>query len=136
MLICIDSCVFIRRFQRNDSTLASLFTLINPNLRVVIPRLVALEVTRNLTTQQQAQFYRLFQIYPLTSIIDEPVPLALVHKYIQLNLPAKADAFIGAFAEWQKVNYLISDNRHFLRLQATAFQVVSANDFVSRVNKS
>ncbi len=42
------------------------------------------------------------------------MPTALVTKYVTLGLPQKADAVIGAFAEWQGVKYLISDNRHFL----------------------
>jgi hypothetical protein len=48
-------------------------------------------------------------------------------------LPEKADAFIGAFAEWMQVRYLVSDNRHFLRdLQTDAFDVSNAARFVER----
>jgi hypothetical protein len=133
MLICIDSCLFIRRFQKNDPILIQLFTLIGTNLQVTIPRLVAKEVIRNLTVEQTNRFYHLFQVYPITSIIDEPVPRQFIDKYIDLGLPAKADAFIGAFAEWQQVDYLISANRHFLGLRATTFQVLSAHDFLLKL---
>jgi len=57
----------------------------------------------------------------------------LVDKYIRLGLPEKADAFVGAFAEWMEVRYLISENRHFLRdLRTSAFEVLSAEEFVGR----
>ena len=66
-------------------------------------------------------------------IIDEPVPRTLVTKYVSLGLPAKADAFIGAFSEWMQARYLISDNRHFLRdLRTDAFDVLDASEFISR----
>jgi hypothetical protein len=55
----------------------------------------------------------------------------LVDKYVTLGLPEKADAFIGAFAEWMAVNYLISDNRHFLReLQTDAFTILPPAEFI------
>jgi hypothetical protein len=73
----------------------------------------------------------LFQNYSFAQIIDEPVPVALVQKYVNLGLPAKADAFIGAFAEWMNVNYLISENRHFLRqVQANAFKILNTDEFI------
>lgn len=66
-------------------------------------------------------------------IVDRPVPDDLVKKYAALGLPAKADAFIGAFAEWQQVNHLRSDNRHFLRqLQTPVFTVLSPERFSAR----
>jgi hypothetical protein len=56
-----------------------------------------------------------------------------VTQYTQLGLPAKADAFIGAFTEWMEAEYLISDNRHFLRdLHTDAFEVLDATDFIAR----
>ena len=71
-------------------------------------------------------------LYNFAQIIDEPVlPSAFVDKYINLGLPAKADAFIGTFAEWMAVSYLISENRHFLHdLKTDAFKVLSATEFV------
>ena len=106
--------------------------MIDSELNLVIPRLVAQEVTRNLITSEQVrQFYRLFQNYDFARIIDEPVPPALVEKYVNLGLPGKADAFIGAFAEWKNVGYLISENRHFLReLRTNAFRVLDATEFL------
>jgi hypothetical protein len=91
-------------------------------------------VTRNLATPQQvSHFYRLFRAHSFAFIVDEPVPRSLVDKYVERGLPEKADALIGAFAEWMQVRYLVSDNRHFLRdLQTEAYSVLNATEFVER----
>ena len=66
-------------------------------------------------------------------VIDEPVPAVLVAKYVDLGLPEKADALIGAFVEWQGAGVLISDNRHFLSdLAGAASEVVRPDEFIRR----
>ncbi len=133
MHICIDSSVFIRGIKTRDATIAAIFSLTGVELMLSTPRLVANEVTRNLISPQETRlFYQLFN-HPKSIITGEPVPMALVEKYIRLGLPAKADAFIGAFAEWKGVAYLLSDNRHFLRqLRSPAFSVLSPDEFMLR----
>lgn len=50
---------------------------------LVLPRLVAQEVQRNLVSPQQVrQFYRIFQYPDIAVIVDEPVPRELVNRYI------------------------------------------------------
>ena len=120
MRICIDSCVFIRGLRTQNAVIAAVLDLIGPSLFLSVSRLVALEVTRNLTTTEQgSSFYRLFADYTFARIVDDPIPAELVEKYSRLGLPAKADAVIGAFAEWQQLDFLLSDNRHFLRQFST-----------------
>ena len=138
MRICIDSCVFIHALQQSDSAAVRLLELLSDELTLVIPRLVVQEVTRNLASREQVRrFYHLFHNCTFAFIVDEPVPETLVARYINLGLPAKADAFIGAFGEWMQVRYLISDNRHFLRkLQTNAFAVLDADAFISRLEAS
>ena len=134
MRICIDSSVLIPALRRSDPVAVRLIRSIGPELTLLTPRLVAQEVTRNLYVPDQVRrFYRLFKRRGFAFIIDEPIPPELVNKYVALGLPEKADAFIGAFAEWMDVRYLISDNRHFLReLETDAFVVLDAAEFVSR----
>ena len=133
MRICIDSCVIIGGLQHTDPSAAQLLELVGPGLTLLIPRLISQEVTRNLRTPEQVRlFYRLFRRRDFAFIVDEPVPRALVDKYIGMGLPEKADAYIGAFSEWMQVQYLVSDNRHFLRdLRADAFQVLDGAGFVA-----
>ena len=134
MRICIDSYVFINALEQADPAAAQLLELISPRLVLVIPRLVGQEVTRNLTTPQQVRlFYQLFRDRDFAFVVDEPVPRTLVDKYTHLGLPEKADAFIGAFAEWMQVRYLISDDRHFLYdLQTDTFAVLRPAEFTAR----
>ncbi len=130
MRICIDSNQFIFGISGTDPASENLMLLL-PNLDVVIPRLVIKEVIRNLDDIQTKLLYALLGKAPHVKIIDEPVPLTLVKKYIDSGLPEKADAFIGAFAEWQGVKYLISDNRHFLsEIVGAAFEVLRPEAFI------
>ena len=133
MRICIDSSVLIPAVPDTDPAATMILKVLGPGLSLVIPRLVAQEVNRNLTTPRQLRlFYRLFSVYGNAVIIDQPVPHDLVNKYIELGLPEKADAFIGAFVDWLHIPYLISANRHFLRnLQLDAFRVLDASEFLA-----
>ena len=132
MRICIDSSVLIPGLQESDPEAVRILNLIGPDLVLLVPRLIAQEVTRNLRTPEQVRgFYHLFQQYDFAFIIDEPVPRDLVDLYSERGLPAKADAFIGAFVEWMEVKYLISDNRHFLReMKDSSFIVLTPTDFL------
>ncbi|HID63282.1 MAG TPA: hypothetical protein EYP49_11165 [Anaerolineae bacterium] len=132
MRICIDSNQFVFGIAGSDPASETLMMLL-PYLDVVLPRLVIKEVARNLNDEQVQALYTLFNKAPRVTIIDEPVPAALVTKYVALGLPEKADAVIGAFAEWQGVKYLISDNRHFVaELHSDAFEVLSPDEFLQR----
>ena len=128
MRICIDSCVLIPAVRNTDPNAAWILRALGPGLSLVIPRLVAQEVNRNLTTTRHLRhFYRLFSVHGNAVIIDEPVLRELVMKYIELGIPEKADAFFEAYIDWLQIPYLISASRHFLRnLQKDAFRVLDA----------
>jgi len=132
MRICLDSNQFIFGISGADPNSEALLLLL-PHLDVVIPRLVMKEVTRNLRHAQVRSLYALLNRAPRVKIIDTPVPIELVNKYIALGLREKADAWIGAFAEWQEAKYLISDNRHFLsELAGDTFEVLDPAEFLQR----
>ena len=132
MRICIDSNQFVFGIEGSDPASEELMMLL-PHLEVVIPRLVVREVDRNLSDAQTRTLHTLLNKAPRVAIIDESVPADLVTKYVALGLPQKADAVIGAFAEWQGVEYLILDNRHFLEeLSTDAFEVLGPDEFLRR----
>ncbi len=136
MRICIDSNQFIFGITGTDSAAERLLLLL-PHLEVLVPRLVLIEVTRNLRSPEVTALYALLNKAPKFRIVDESVPRALVLKYIDLGLREKGDAFIGAFAEWQQVDYLISENRHFLaELQTTSFEVLPPSVFLHRLSSA
>jgi predicted nucleic acid-binding protein len=133
MLICIDSNQFIFGIAQTAPDSVELLRVLRV-FEVAIPRLVVQEVTRNLRTPGQVKmFYRLLRDSPRLLIVEEPVPAELVTKYAALGLPEKADAVIGAFAEWVGAKYLISDNRHFLKeLKTEAYEVLTPGEFLER----
>lgn len=91
------------------------------------------EVTRNLNQAQVKALHALLNQAPHAAIVEDPVLANWVDKYVALGLREKADAIIGAFAEWQGVKYIISDNRHFLdELHSSAFEVVSPQEILHR----
>jgi hypothetical protein len=57
MRICIDSCTLIRGLQQSDSSAAQLLDLIDYELTLFVPRLIAQEVTRNLNTPDQVRSF-------------------------------------------------------------------------------
>ncbi len=62
---------------------------IGADITVVIPRLIIQEVNRNLITLGQVRrFNRLFALSDFAYVVDEPIPLNLVEKYVGLGLPA------------------------------------------------
>ena len=129
MRICIDSNQFIFGISGTDAASERLLLLL-PLWEVVIPHLVVNEVTRNLRPSEVKTLHLLLQKSPTTTVIHEAVPRNLVEKYLSLGLREKGDAFIGAFAEWQRATHLISDNRHFLvELHTTAIEVVTPEVF-------
>ena len=132
MRICIDSNQFVFGLSGSDPSAELLLRLL-PHLEVAIPRLVLKEVTRNLGSDQVKTLYQLLGRATHVTIVEGPVPVELVEKYVAMGLREKADAVLGAFVEWQGCEYLISDNRHFLdELQSPAFEVVSADEFLRR----
>lgn len=136
MRICIDSNQFIFGITGTDSA-AERVLLLLPQLEVLVPRIVLIEVTRNLRPREVTALYTLLNKAPKFRIIDEPVPRSLVFKYIDLGLREKGDAFIGAFAEWQQADYLISENRHFLaELETTAFRVLTPTAFLRQLSSA
>lgn len=133
MRICIDSNQFIFGISGSDADSERLMLLL-PQLNVFIPRLVMKEVTRNLNDENVKRLYTILRKAPQITIIDEFAPRALVEKYLRLGLREKGDAFIGAFAEWQQVKYLISDNRHFLaELSDSPFLIVTPERFRQQI---
>ena len=131
MRICIDSNQFILALTRADPEAEELILRL-AEFDVFVPRLVMKEVTRNLSADRVDYLQRLIAGNARFHIVDVSIPPELIEKYVALGLPAKADALIGAFAEWIGVQYLISDHRHFLSLTTEAFEVLRPGEFLHR----
>lgn len=55
MRICIDSSVLIPAIRNSDPNASRILRQLGPDLELVIPRLVAQEVNRNLTVPSQVE---------------------------------------------------------------------------------
>lgn len=99
---------------------------------MVLHRIIVMEVMRNLAKPKDVKlFFSLLQGNSPAFMVESPIPLSLVESYVARGLRAKGDAYIGAFAEWMRVDCLISDNRHFLRdLQTDAYRLLSPGEFL------
>jgi len=131
MRICIDSNQFILALTQADPEAEELILNL-AKFDVFVPRLVMKEVTRNLAADRVDYLHRLIADNARFHVVDAPTPPELIEKYVALGLPAKADALIGAFAEWMEARYLVSDNRHFLSLTTEAFEVLRPGEFLQR----
>lgn len=90
-----------------------------------ICRSIVNEVYRNTTESDFQDFFKF--ISAITSIDEDYlVPFELGAKYENLGLKP-GDAFIAAYAEYIKVELLVSENRHFLvRRSDLPFRVVTS----------
>lgn len=96
---------------------------------IIIPNQIRIELERNLPSQMLDQFYAI--IGQLGIVLNyEKVPESYIQDFEKKGLK-KGDAVIGGFAEWQKVDVIVSDNRDFLRGLAAghSFQVMSPEEF-------
>ena len=106
------------------------------SLNAVIPSIVLEEVSENIKIESGKDKSGAVRKFISESgwfkvIDDNQIPNKLLEKYITKGLK-KEDAVIGAFTEWVGAKYLISENRHFLRLNAKEFYVLSAKQFLVR----
>ncbi len=103
-----------------------------PEFILFIPEIIRSEVQRNMPRTYLDEFYRFMSSNEriIYSRIDD-VPEALIDKYhTELGLKSE-DALIAAFAEWQGVHLIISDNRHFYEeLKVEQFVTCSAEEFL------
>lgn len=103
-----------------------------PEFTIFIPEIIRAEVQRNMPRISLADFYRFISsneriIYSRT----DDIPDELIDKYhTELGLKSE-DALIAAFAEWQGVHFIVSDNRHFYEeLKVGQFVTCNAEEFL------
>jgi rRNA-processing protein FCF1 len=105
--------------------------------RILIPEIIVREVQRNLPPDLERDFFRLIQSSHKIEYHDMvKVPKATFQKYRRQKRLKQADALIAAFADFMKVDYVVSENRHIYRdLKATGFITLTAQDFVDLVEE-
>ncbi len=103
--------------------------------RLLVPEIIVREVQRNLPPDLEKDFFRLIQSsqkIEYHTLVE--VPRATFEKYRQKSRLKQADALIAAFADFMKVDYIVSENRHIYRgLKATGFVALTAQDFLALI---
>lgn len=96
---------------------------------VHVNELIVKEVLRNVPEGMKKEFYALLMKNSVM-LHSEKLPMHLHGKYKKRGLK-KGDIAIAAFCEHVRADYLISENRHFLKRKAFAeFKVASLNGFL------
>lgn len=99
---------------------------------LLVPEIVREEVQHNIPPAFEGDFYRYVTSSPkiiFGSLYD--VPVDLFEQYHRVLGLKSADALIAAFADWQEVDFLVSDNRHiYAELQVERFVTCTAAEFM------
>jgi len=105
--------------------------------RLLIPEIIVWEVQKNLPAGLEKDFFRLIQSSRKIEYHDlVHVPKETFLKYRRQKHLKQADALIAAFADFMKVDYVGSENRHIYRdLKPKDFVTLTAQDFLGLVEE-
>ncbi len=125
LILVLDSNEYIYYFDKESPLLARLLN--DERMSIFINELIIGEVLKNITSESEGEFFKiLFKSNML--VLYEQLPISLLQKYKKLGLK-KGDIVIAAFCEHVKAEYLITENRHFLKgKKIKGFRVVSVKN--------
>ena len=129
MIIILDSNEYINYFNKKD-LLDKVFS--NQDILIYINDIIIREVIRNLKELQIKEFYNLI-FNKNINFYGHKIPLQLLTKYKKLGLK-KGDIAIAAFCESISADYLVTENRHFLKSKKfDKFKVLSLKRFLGKL---
>lgn len=124
--LVLDSNEYIFYFDDKSNDILRLFDF--QDTRIFLTDLVIQEVIRNIRKESVNDFFNMLK-NPKFEVIAEEIPKNLIEKYRKLGLK-KGDIVIAAFCEFIEADYLITENRHFLKSKKfDKFKVLSLKDF-------
>ena len=127
MKIILDSNVYVFYFADKSTDLIKI--LKNKKCRIFINDLIFSEVIRNLRKENVKDFKNLIKS-PVFSVVVEITPAHIIEKYKKLELK-KGDIVIAAFCEHIQADYLITENRHFLKkMEIEGCKILTAKEFI------
>ena len=131
MMISLDTNVWIFGLFGNDVFCEQILGNLS-KFDVVVPNQVRSELENNLPKTHLKRFYQIVRRSNI-QLNFEVVPTVYITTFKEKGLK-KGDAIIGGFAEWQKVDTIISDNRDFLRGLSAGhyFEVMSPQEFCEK----
>ena len=130
MIIVLDSNEYIQYFERSLEILDEILT--NEEISIYINEIIVKETLRNIDEHKKKDFYSLVSRRPFTAY-NEKLPLVLLEKFKKLGLK-KGDIAIAAFCEHLSADFLVTENRHFLKSRKfEKFEVLSLKGFLKRL---
>lgn len=127
MIVVLDSNEYLGFLSGNSPFAEGLFG--DEKVSIFIHELIVKEVLRNLQESIKGEFYTLLFTNNI-QVFHGILHSSLLQKYRNLGLK-KGDIVIAAFCEHVKAEYLITENRHFLKIKAEAFKVVDLKEFLT-----
>ncbi len=136
MRIVLDSNIFIFAFREEKAVCMRILENIDL-FEVFMPSIILDEVIERLKILVNKNFASKVRHTILSSsvhVVDiSAVPKNLIKKYEKEKLKT-SDAAVAAFTEYINADYLLSENRHFLKnLKTTKFRVKNAEQFLEMV---
>jgi len=133
MVISLDTNVWIFGLLETDYFCHRIVLNLS-QFEVVVPDQVRRELNNNLDNDDMRRFYALRSQHNVR-LSYEQVPDIYVTMFYDKGLK-KGDAIIGGFGEWQQIDFIVSDNRDFLRGLAAGhyFEVLSPQEFCEKFN--
>jgi len=128
-ILILDSNEFLIGLLDKKSASGKLLDILE-EFTILVSEIILEEVKENLKLKSKVLNAFLELVYSgfFKTIQDAPAE-ELVKKYS--SSLKKADALIAAYCEWLEVDFLISENRHFLKgFRPRKFKVRKAEDFL------
>ena len=130
MIIVLDSNEYINYIEKKTLLLDKIF--LYDKIIVYINETVTKEVTNNLGEPLVKDFYD-FLLRNDINVYYGKMELKLLQKYKKLGLK-KGDIAIAAFCEAINADYLITENRHFLKSKKfDKFKILSIKEFLKKL---
>lgn len=125
----LDSNEYIFYFDNKSSDILKLLDC--RDIKIFLTDLIIQEAIRNMRKESVKDFFNMLK-NPRFEVIIEKIPKNLIEKYKKTTLK-KGDVLIAAFCDYINADYLITENRHFLKsIKFDKFKVVSFRDFLIR----
>lgn len=132
MIIVLDSNEYINYLSKNILLLDKVVSDVNNIIH--INETITKEVINNLSEHLIKDFYD-FLFRNNINVSYRKMPISLFNKYKNLGLK-KGDIAIAAFCEAIEAEYLISENRRFLKgIKNTKFKIVNVEQFLRKITK-
>lgn len=125
--LVLDSNEYVFYFNDNSDMLKILEL---GNIEIYLTDLIFKEVIRNIRKEAIKSFFNLSK-NPKFIIVEDKIPQILIDKYKGIGLK-KGDMVISAFCEFVNADYLITENRDFLKsMKFDKFVVLSLREFLN-----